>query len=418
MELETVVIRSDFARQLTKRVTGAGSVEPEMVSASAAVQASSPEDRLNSLTTELVGTKGDDIEKLAKDDDVLLTITNLTVSTPIWGAAQATYGEGGSGAGELPKISWGIPEIGADGLDENAGDGVRVAILDTGIESGHPAFAAMGDRLVTRNFTGEADEDIDGHGTHVAGTVFGADVRGHRMGIARGIEKAFIGKIIGENGGKVQVVVDALLWALSKKAHIINMSIGIDFVSHYEFLRKYHEHKIGERAALSMVLAGYRASSSTFDRLSDFLMMNQRSAFGGALAVGASGNLSFRPSYTITTEPPASGERMTAVSAVERNAAGELKVCSFANDDVDIAAPGRDIMSAWKDGKLRMNFGTSMAAPHVCGAAAVVASHMQKETGDFNASDLRDVLVKHARTIPAGRKDVGAGLVQIPEAYR
>ena len=416
MELETVVIRSDFARHLSKRVTRDGNVEPEPVSASPEVRGSSPEDRLGSLKAEVVGTRGDDLEKLAKDETVLMTMPNLTVSTPIWGAAQANYR--GAGDGDLPQISWGISEIGAEGLNEEAGERVRVAILDTGIESGHPAFTAMGDRLVTRNFTGEADEDISGHGTHVAGTVFGADVEGRRIGIARGIEKALVGKIIGENGGKLQVVIDGLLWALSERAHIINMSIGIDFVGHYETLRAVYKD-IGEREALSMTLAGYRASSSTFDSLSEFLMMSESAAFGGALAVGASGNLSFRPSYSIACEPPASGERITAVSAVERNAAGELKVCSFANDEVDIAAPGRDIMSAWRGGELRLNFGTSMAAPHVTGAAAVITSHMLRATGNFNASVVRDELVKHASTIPsARRKDVGAGLVQIPKAYR
>ena len=64
------------------------------------------------------------------------------------------------------STAWGIHAVGAD-TSSWSGDGVRVAVLDTGIDASHPAFDGV--ELVQRNFTGESDEDLDGHGTHCAG---------------------------------------------------------------------------------------------------------------------------------------------------------------------------------------------------------------------------------------------------------
>ena len=79
------------------------------------------------------------------------------------------------------STAWGIHAVGAD-TSSLSGDGVRVAVLDTGIDASHPAFDGV--ELVQRNFTGESDEDLDGHGTHCAGTIFGRDIDGKRIGVA------------------------------------------------------------------------------------------------------------------------------------------------------------------------------------------------------------------------------------------
>ena len=77
------------------------------------------------------------------------------------------------------STAWGIQAVGAD-RSPFSGDGVRVAVLDTGIDASHPAFDGV--ELVQRNFTSESDEDLDGHGTHCAGTIFGHDISGKRIG--------------------------------------------------------------------------------------------------------------------------------------------------------------------------------------------------------------------------------------------
>ena len=59
------------------------------------------------------------------------------------------------------------------------GNGVTVAVLDTGIDKEHEAFRGV--ELVQKDFTGEGDGDEDGHGTHVAGTIFGQSTAGVRL---------------------------------------------------------------------------------------------------------------------------------------------------------------------------------------------------------------------------------------------
>ena len=68
------------------------------------------------------------------------------------------------------------------------GAGVVVAVLDTGIDPNHTAFANV--PLVQKNFTSEPDDDQDGHGTHCAGTIFGQDIDNYRIGVARGIKSS------------------------------------------------------------------------------------------------------------------------------------------------------------------------------------------------------------------------------------
>jgi len=82
--------------------------------------------------------------------------------------------------------AWGVTAVGADTSDRT-GTGVDVAILDTGIDAGHPAFAGV--TLVQEDFTGSGNGDRKGHGTHCAGTILGRDVDGTRIGVARGVGK-------------------------------------------------------------------------------------------------------------------------------------------------------------------------------------------------------------------------------------
>jgi subtilisin family serine protease len=94
--------------------------------------------------------------------------------------------------------AWGIAAVKAD-TSNFTGDGVVVAVLDTGIDQSHPAFAGV--TIVEQDFSGSGNGDRQGHGTHCAGTIFGRDVTGTRIGIARGVKKALIGKVLGDDGG-------------------------------------------------------------------------------------------------------------------------------------------------------------------------------------------------------------------------
>jgi subtilisin family serine protease len=90
---------------------------------------------------------------------------------------------------------WGLAAVKADS-SAFTGDGVTVAVLDTGINKNHPAFAGIADQIVEKDFTGTGNGDNQGHGTHCAGTIFGRAVDGKRIGVAPGVTKALIGKVL------------------------------------------------------------------------------------------------------------------------------------------------------------------------------------------------------------------------------
>ncbi len=138
-------------------------------------------------------------------------------------------------AGVPPKVSWGIKQIGAIECPET-GDGITVAVLDRGIDKHHSTFSGL--NMETKNFTTDPDDDLDGHGTHCAGTIFGRPVDGHRIGVAPGIKKALIGKVVGKDGASTDALVQALLWAYKNGAHVISMSLGIDYHGRREELKR------------------------------------------------------------------------------------------------------------------------------------------------------------------------------------
>jgi subtilisin family serine protease len=85
-------------------------------------------------------------------------------------------------------VSWGVEAVGA-ATSPFSGEGVVVAVLDSGIDASHAAFAGV--TLGKRDFTGAAHlGDEHGHGTHCAATIFGRDVDGRRIGVARGVQRA------------------------------------------------------------------------------------------------------------------------------------------------------------------------------------------------------------------------------------
>ena len=117
---------------------------------------------------------------------------------------------------EEAEATWGVEAVGATASPFD-GSGITVAVLDTGIDPNHPAFA--GAELLRRNFTTEGEDDLNGHGTHCAGTIFGKDVQGRRIGVARNIKRALIGKVLGEGGGSSATIAKAIQWAVEEGAH-------------------------------------------------------------------------------------------------------------------------------------------------------------------------------------------------------
>ena len=113
-----------------------------------------------------------------------------------------------AGAEMAPEqgATWGVQVTGAL-QSPYTGQGVTVAVLDTGIDATHEAFKGI--KLVQKDFTGEGNGDQHGHGTHVAGTIFGQTAQGLRYSVAPGIRRALIGKVLGtKGGGTTQGIID------------------------------------------------------------------------------------------------------------------------------------------------------------------------------------------------------------------
>lgn len=309
--------------------------------------------------------------------------------------------------------TWGVRAVGAD-TSPWTGAGVVVAVLDTGIDPAHPAFAGVD--LVRRNFTGEGDDDDHGHGTHCAGTIFGRDVAGTRIGVARGVTRALIGKVLGEGGGGSDQIVRAINWAIGEGANVISMSLGIDFPGYVAYL----EGKgVPTDLATSMALEGYRTNVDLFESIA--ALVSAQAAFGTtALLVAAAGNESRRDvnaDYEIAVSPPAVAKGFVSVAALADGATG-FSIADFSNTGARVAGPGVDVTSAKRGGGLVSMSGTSMATPHVAGVAALWAEKLAAGgVLDGRTLEARLTGMASATRLVAGFDpgDVGVGMVQAPQ---
>jgi subtilisin family serine protease len=323
---------------------------------------------------------------------------------------------GGPPAAPVPApaagtATWGVTAVGAD-TSSCDGTGIVVAVLDTGIDKTHPAFAGV--NITEQDFTGAGNGDTNGHGTHCAGTIFGRDVAGTRIGIARGVTNVLVGKVIGPDGGASDRIASAIQWALDNGAHVISMSLGIDFPGYQQQLQA---SGVPQKAATSMALEGYRANVQLFERLAS--LIKAHAGFGHpTLVVAAAGNESARPDFVIAVSPPAVADGFISVAAIGQGPGLQFVVAPFSNTGANVAAPGVSVVSAAAGGGLRTLSGTSMATPHVAGVAALWAQSIQK------AGPLA-MLPWTARLIASGvtlgfapgfePADIGAGLIRAPQ---
>lgn len=308
-------------------------------------------------------------------------------------------------------VTWAVKEVGAD-TSPFTGNGIVVAILDTGIDANHPAFAGMD--LVQKDFTGEGNGDKHGHGTHVAGIALGRNVNGQRIGIATGVKKALIGKVLDKNGsGSSDQIADAILWAAENGANVISLSLGTDFPGYQKDLMA---SGLPPEVATSRALEGYRKNVILFERLAS-LLRAQSAMSQAIIIVAAAGNESNRPEWEIAVSPPAVSEGFVSVGALGKAAQG-LNVARFSNTGANLSAPGVDILSAKLGGGLVAFSGTSMATPCVAGVAALWAEKLKKAER-LNTLNLTTSLIGGSTTNGLAQNvdplDVGAGVVRCPQ---
>ncbi|MEB0147031.1 S8 family serine peptidase [Pseudomonas sp. CCC2.2] len=342
---------------------------------------------------------------LSRDPEVLAVTPPM--ATALIRPAQGTCAQ------PLTGDAWGIASVSAD-RSPYTGKGVTIAVLDTGIDKSHLAFAGMD--ILEQDFTGEGNGDLDGHGTHCAGTIFGRDVNGRRIGVARGVSRALIGKVIGQNDGDSQMIFEGLQWALQQRANIISMSLGFDFPGEVESKVK---NGWPVDLATSQALEAYRGNLRLLDALMN--LFKAQSAFNSApLVIAAAGNESRRSvnsQFKIAASLPAAAEGVISVGAVA--ASSHLyEVAEFSNSFPRVSAPGVDIISAWPGGALKCLNGTSMACPHVAGVAALWWQHLQEKNAPNRSSAVASYLTAHARSdcFKSGfdASDFGHGLVTSP----
>ena len=284
------------------------------------------------------------------------------------------------------QLSWGLIATRA-GISRFSGMGIKVAVLDTGLDLAHPDF--VGRTIESRSFVdGQNVQDGNGHGTHCCGIVAGKrdPLRLPRFGVASGVD-LHVGKVLDDSGqGTDANIIAGIQWALSRECSIISMSLG------------------------SPVAPGQRYSPA-------FQQIARRALERGSVIVVASGNDSDRRRDILApVSHPANCPSMIAVAAVDRR----LVPAAFSNagdaasgSKIDLAGPGVDVVSAWPTPSLYKSLdGTSMATPHVAGVAALHA----ESDGALRGRALLAELVQRARPLSASNEDVGAGLVQAPSA--
>ena len=328
--------------------------------------------------------------------------------------------EGGDPAvDETPEDgTWGLEAVGALS-SHRTGAGVTVAVLDSGINSKHEAF--RGKNIVQRDFTGDGDGDSRGHGTHCAGTIFGGLVGGKRIGVAPGIKRALVGKVWSAPGkGSTIEVLEGLLWAARQGADVISISLELDLPEYVS--ANHRQYKIPIEHATSLALEVYRENLRLFDRVGSLIKSHDPMS-SGCLLIAAAGNQSRRPDYEIGVDLPAAAEGILSVGALGRaqGSSNELTVYRTSNSGPDLAAPGVGIASACHDDDrgLRLKNGTSMAAPHVAGVAALWIEEIRERNPNFRINQIEANLLARTRadvlaegTEPA---NYGAGLVQAPQ---
>jgi subtilisin len=298
-----------------------------------------------------------------------------------------------AGAAAVPSVTqqttWGLRAIGvASAVSPPTGRGVKVAILDTGIDFNHPDMGNKVERGLTAvSFvTGITEQDVNGHGTHVAGTVCGPrqSTGGIRYGVAPDVD-LLVGKVF-NNAFRPKAtdddIIDGITWADEQGAKIISMSLSSDRDTGGEFPPVYE--------AIAQQLLD-RAENSV-------------------LLVAAAGNASDRPQSVVCVQNPAACPSIMSVAAVDRN----LRVASFSCkqlDDigpVDVSGPGVGVYSSFVEGGFEELDGTSMAAPHISGLAAL---YLEAEPS-LTARQLFERLRTRSRSL-GDVTDFGAGIVQL-----
>ena len=278
---------------------------------------------------------------------------------------------------DTAAFTWGLQATGVT-RTRFTGRGIKVAVLDTGLDLRHPDFA--GRAITPRSFVPGVATVQDGHshGTHCIGTALGPAAPPHppntrRYGCAPGAD-IFVGKVLNDGGGGMAGwALEGIDWAVRNKCQVVSMSLG-------------------------WIIPPSHPDSVAFETAA------RRGLLRGTLVIAAAGNEG--PNGGLRS--PANVPSVIAVGAVDTG----LATASFSSrGDINIAGPGVGTFSTVPlPGRYGVKSGTSMACPHVAGIAALWA----ESNASFRGAALASILMAKARALPAPANQVGKGLVQAP----
>lgn len=280
-------------------------------------------------------------------------------------------------ASDFKSNSWGTYTMGLDKLATQAkqyqvNTKIKVAVIDTGVDKSHSILKGRVDSSSYNLAENNTDlEDNLGHGTHVAGIV--ADSTPDNI-------KIMALKIFNSsNRSSTILILNALQYALEKGADVVNMSLGVDT----------------------------NATNSTQNQLD---VVIDKAYQLGIPIFAAAGN----ESRNVNKVYPASNSKTIAVSALDKSLTFDSSYSNY-GAGIDFCAPGTDITSAQAGGGLLTQEGTSMAAPHMAAAGAMI-KNLHK---NYSVSQVYKVLQKYAKDLGSKGKDsyYGNGLVDLSTYY-
>jgi len=273
-------------------------------------------------------------------------------------------------------LPWGVDRIDAEVVHPyNKGTGVKVCIIDTGIDYNHPDLDAnYVDGIDYANKDADPMDD-NGHGTHCAGIVAAEDNIEGVVGVAPEASLYAVKALDSSGSGYVSDVAAGIDWAVDNGMDVISMSLGSDLSS------------------LTLENACNNAYAS------------------GLILVAAAGNDGNPAGKTDSVDYPARYDSVIAVAAT--NDADTRATWSSTGPDVELSAPGVGIDSTYLDGGYATGSGTSMACPHVVGTVALA----KIAYSDYTNVEIRSLLQNTADDLGAVGLDIkyGYGLVDADE---
>lgn len=279
-----------------------------------------------------------------------------------------------------------VPHIGASTVHDLGvtGAGITVAIVDTGVDGSHEDLRR---RIAkARDFTGEGAGDQNGHGTHVAGIVAGEGrlLGGKYRGVAPGARLLDV-KVLGRNGGgSASTVVTGIEWLVDEGVQVANISIEGPASDGTDPLSRAADWAIDQGVVVCVAAGNHGPAPGT---------IGSPGAAVKAITVGALDNDDAVADYSARGR---TGDKPTLVMP----------------GSVVSAKPAGLTSGTTVDGDYRLDTGTSMAAPQIAGACALLLELAPSMTID----GLRDVLARTAVDVGASRATQGAGRADVARA--